>query len=120
MKYFISICLLIGGISCTEFLSPQVSDHVLVINSPTDSLTTNQELITFWWEEDSDAEAYRLQVISPNFDNPQYVFDTVLGSTQLQKSFPDNTYSWRIRIENEGSMSDWQKRSFTVDSTYTE
>lgn len=120
MKNVLFILLILGVISCTEFLSPQVSDHSLVINSPSDSLITNQELITFWWEEDSDAEAYRLQVISPDFSNPQYVFDTLVLDTQVQKSFPDNSYSWRIRIENEGSQSDWQERSFTIDSTYME
>lgn len=120
--YVLTICmfLAINLYHCTEFLAPQATEEVLILNSPLDSLTTNQEIITFWWEENDKAEAYRVQVISPDFNNPLYLFDTLVQHTQFQKSFPDNNYSWRIRIENADSESSWQSRSFTIDSTYTE
>lgn len=118
----ITICILLalGFFQCTEFLAPQATDEVLILNSPSDSLTTNQEIISFWWEGNDKAEAYRVQVISPDFNNPLYLFDTLVQHTQFQKRFPDNSYSWRIRIENADSQSSWQSRNFTIDSTYTE
>ncbi|MEM6801469.1 MAG: hypothetical protein AAF696_08695 [Bacteroidota bacterium] len=111
-------CLSIHG--CSEFLVPELDEASLTINSPKDSLISKEGNISFWWEFHPDADIYQLQVVSPDFDNPSFLFDTLLAQNTFQKKFIDANYLWRIRMQNEASSSPWQQRSFSVDSTYME
>lgn len=106
--------------ACTEFLVPELDEASLIVNSPKDSLISKEGNITFWWEGNPDADSYQLQIVSPDFDNPVFLFDTLLEHNIVQKQLLDANYLWRIRMQNEASVSPWQQSSFTVDSTYVE
>lgn len=103
--------------ACSEVISPNVKEEKLVLNSPKDSLFTQQNKITFWWETNLKAENFHIQIASPNMDNPLNIWDTLtLGNTYIH-TFEEGLYEWRIRIENNGSESEYQKRSFVIDNT---
>lgn len=108
-------CLLLSG--CTEFFTKDISETEIQINSPADSLYTSQDEVTFWWETNSDIEKYRLQVVSPGFDNPSLIFDTLFSDHILFLTTDEGRYLWRLRGENEGSQSEYQTRSFVIDKT---
>ncbi|MEL6252626.1 MAG: hypothetical protein AAFR87_11495 [Bacteroidota bacterium] len=117
-KSFLYIFLLLTGFySCTEFLSPDVEEESIEIISPIDSLYVSDSAVSFWWEENEDAENYRFQLVSPDFDNPSLIFDTLMLDRLIGLSLDEGSYLWRVRIENEGSESMYQTRSFVLDNT---
>lgn len=103
--------------SCSEFISPNVEKEQLVLNSPKDSLFTRQNEITFWWEENTKAEIYHLQMASPDMESPSSIKDTLTLKNTYLKFFEEGRYEWRIRMENNGSESIYQKRMFVIDNT---
>lgn len=111
----ILLCLL--SQACTEFFSPDVSELKIEINSPKADLYTNQQDISFWWELDKSAEAYRYQLVTPNFDNPFLLVDTLLTDAILYYSLDEGLYTWRLRAENESSESEYIVRSIVIDTT---
>ncbi len=117
-KRFLAIILvmcLVG--SCSEFLSPDASEVSLQINSPADSLFSQVVPLSFWWEADRLAEAYRLQVVSPDFTAPVLILDTLLIDNRLDLDLAEGLYGWRIRAENEGSVSPYVTRTLILDDT---
>ncbi len=119
MKNAIILLLYAGFLSqlggCTEFFEPDVSETRLVIHSPVDSLLTASSDLTFWWEGNDSAEAYRLQIAYPRFSRLEFLFDTLLTEESLRLNLDPGTYEWRLRIENPGSSSPYQRRIFTID-----
>ncbi|MEL7535194.1 MAG: hypothetical protein AAFN10_28100 [Bacteroidota bacterium] len=119
MKYTLYIfCLCL--ISCTEFLSPDISEEAIEINSPRDSLYANNTELTFWWEEAKDIENYRLQIVQPDFENPIVILDSLLADTRISLILGEGHYSWRIRGENESSDSPYQLYQFSLDQSAPE
>ena len=109
------MCLLFT--SCAEFLSQDVSEVFLVINSPRDSLFISDETITFWWETSRKVEAYRLQLLEGNPDNPYVLIDSLMLDNRLTVNLYEGRFSWKLRAENEGSESGFQERFFVIDTT---
>lgn len=117
MKHLSYVCLLFLCTACTEFLSQDVSEVMIPITSPVDSLYTSTESISFWWETETKVEQYRLQVVSPDFDNPDVLLDTLFTDNFLKLSLFEGSFSWRLRAENESSESNYETRSFYIDQT---
>ena len=104
-------------VACTEFLSQDVSEVFLAINSPRDSLFITEETITFWWEAQESVEAYRLQLLEGNPDNPYVLIDSLLIDNRLTANLYESRFSWKLRAENEASESGFQERFFVIDTT---
>ncbi len=102
--------------SCSEFFSEDVSDKLITINSPSDSLFTQSGEITFWWEEDREVENYRFQLVSPSFDKPDFIFDTLTSINELRLGLTQGVHAWRIRAENVDTESAWFHRFLVVDT----
>lgn len=109
--------LLILSISCTDIISYNVSDSVVEIIGPSDSLFTSQQELTFWWEENDSVESYRFQLVSPDYSQATFVFDTVLNGNQIAFLLDEGIYKWRIRMENASSKSAYQERFLVIDAT---
>ncbi|MEO0468211.1 MAG: hypothetical protein AAF206_01220 [Bacteroidota bacterium] len=111
--------ILIAGLlaltSCSEFLVPDVSEATITIISPQDTFITAQNETTLWWEAHPDGEGYEVQVVRPDFDRAVFLFDTLLNSERLNLNLDQGVYRWRIRINNEASVSTWQSRTFVID-----
>ena len=103
--------------SCSEFLSPDVSGVVLKINSPSDSLFSRPKLLSFWWEADRLAEAYRIQVVEPDFNTPSLLLDTLIIGNRLDINLDEGLYAWRLRAENAGSISTYITRTLVLDQS---
>ncbi|MEM9987359.1 MAG: hypothetical protein AAF804_19880 [Bacteroidota bacterium] len=103
--------------SCTEFLSLDVSDQSLEIGGPSDSLFTSEDQLSFWWEAETEAEAYRFQLVNPSFSNPLTLFDTLLEDVRMDLLLSEGRYQWRLRAENTASQSPYQTYHLFVDLT---
>ncbi|MEL6697768.1 MAG: hypothetical protein AAFP89_16110 [Bacteroidota bacterium] len=104
-------------IGCIEFISVDISQVEVPILAPKDSLYIAENQITFWWEENVDAESYGFQLASPGFDNPLSVVDTSLVGNLHELTLGEGRYAWRVRIENESSTSAFISRKIFIDQT---
>jgi hypothetical protein len=109
--------LLLTFASCSEFLSPDITNKVIVLNSPADSLYTASN-INFWWEKDTDIAQYQLRVTTATAGNLLLRVDTTLVTNTISYNFAqDAAYQWQLRGVNEGSVTAWTQRTFIIDRT---
>ncbi|WP_461788821.1 hypothetical protein [Pedobacter sp.] len=114
--FFFAVCgFLTVLISCKEFIEPSLENKTLNAIAPADGVETNSYQLTFWWELDSDALRYRLQVAYPSFASAQkMILDTLVKSDKFVYTLDPGNYQWRIRAENGSSRTAYVTKSFTV------
>lgn len=103
-----TIGLLLAWGGCTDILETDISEDEVVIRLPLDSTTSTQSVQTFWWEELDGADAYRLTVVSPSFDNIQRrALEVVVAAdaTSYDTTLISGTYQWTLVGENGGYSS---------------
>ncbi len=111
------LALLLTFASCSEFLSPDITQKAIVLNSPADSLYTTSS-ISFWWEKDPDIAQYQLRITKAAVGNLTLYVDTTLLTNAISYTFPqDAAYQWQLRGVNEGSVTAWTPRIFIIDHT---
>jgi len=114
---FFCIVILAGILSCDDLLEKDITGARIIINSPTDSFVTANYDVNFWWKEVPQAKIYRLQIVSPSFDNIQkFIVDTPITYNRIALQLQPGKYEWRIRAENGSSYTEYVTRSFAVDS----
>ncbi len=117
MKRFLAIFLLFSGcfVACSEFIEYPLEKKSIQLTAPMDSLRTQDSIVSFYWERHEDADQYRLQVATPNFDSVQkIVIDTVTTNDHLLLTVSPGTYTWRVRPENKGSVGLFTQRQITI------
>lgn len=114
------LLVLLGG-GCSDFISKDVTDTVVVVNSPADSLYSAGTTVSFWWEGNADVERYQLRVTQGGNGNTTLVMDTMLVVNDLLVEFsPNHAYQWQLRGVNEGSNTEWVGGWFLIDQTAPE
>ena len=104
--------------SCSEILSPDITDKSITVNSPVDSLYTGLGVVTFWWEKEDAIEKYEFRITNGSGGNINLVLDTSLIENSLAHAFfQDDVYHWQVRGKNEGSATDWIARDIFIDGT---
>ncbi len=90
----------------------------LALVEPVENLVTNATNINFLWQELEDASSYKIQVASPDFSNSTFfvVNETVL-TDNYSAILTEGDYRWRVRAENETSISTYTERTLTIDLT---
>ena len=106
LKLFV-ILLLITTMSCSDVIVPDdILDETVELISPANNLRTSTQTHTFWWEELETVEGYNLQIVSPDFDNPErLVLDTNIVGDNFTVTLSDNIYQWRVIGYNEAYES---------------
>ncbi len=104
-------------ISCTEFLSPNVSALELKVLSPPDSLFTDREVIHFRWQPEDLAESYHFQLFVAEGGQQYLLTDSLLREAELRLRLPEGSYRWQLRAFNESSTSAFQTQNLFVDRT---
>ena len=112
--YFIG--LLVITLSCDDIIEVEdISNRNVDILAPTNGSIINQTTTTFTWNPVEDADAYRLQIATPNFENAsQIVLDSTIVSNTLTKALISGDYEWRIRAENLNYQTPYTYNSFTI------
>ena len=111
--------LLFLGVGCSEFFVPDISNNTPLLIIPIDNDTIVNNSIHFKWEEMEGADGYRLQVVSPNFNQiSTYPLDSLINGTEFFYTLDPGTYQYRIRAENSAFESNYSEvRTFVIDST---
>jgi len=103
--------------SCADFIEyPLEKEHVELL-APVNGIVTTDTVLTFWWETHEDAKYYRLQLVSPNFEQTEkLIADSVVGANQLTLELKTGDYAWRVRPENDGSVGLFKEtRTLRID-----
>lgn len=117
MKRFLAVLFLISGsfVACSEFMEYPLEKKSVNLIAPMDSVSTQDEVVSFFWERHEDADKYRLQVATPNFEAIQkIVIDTVTTEDHLNLTVKAGSYTWRVRPENYGSVGLFTSRQLTI------
>lgn len=101
-----------------DILVKDISGKTVSVLAPADGLSTQNNSITFWWEELDGAEKYNIQIASPSFTAlQQLIADTNVAGTKFIAVLQPGTYQWRIKGINNGGSSDYLTRTLTIDTT---
>ncbi len=117
MKRLLAVFLIFSSCitACSEFIEYPLEKKNVNLLAPMDSLSTHDNEVSFYWEQHEDAEKYRLQVATPNFESIQkIVIDTVTTLDHLNLTIQPGQYSWRVRPENLGSTGLFTQHQFTI------
>ncbi len=95
--------------------SNDISDQTVLLIAPSNGSELNDSDISFNWEAVPYAENYKLQIATPNFDNPtQVLVDEMLTETSFDHTFIEGSYQWRVKAINSSSETNYTTSSFTV------
>ncbi|MET1260651.1 hypothetical protein ABV409_14990 [Flagellimonas sp. DF-77] len=108
--------------ACEEiFEVTDISEEQVTLLAPTNESTLTTSSVSFNWDGVAEADAYLVQIATPNFENAtQFVLDTivVVDSTfvgnRLIRNLTDNTYQWRVQAQNSDFATGFSTASFTV------
>lgn len=91
---------------------------ILVLSEPGVGEETNEQTIDFKWQPLALATGYNFQLASPDFSNNAFIISNELVSaTSLSKTLNEGTYRWRVRGQNNSSVSPFSERTLIVDRT---
>ncbi|MCW8311101.1 hypothetical protein K7A41_07695 [Sphingobacterium sp. InxBP1] len=117
MKRFLAVFFLFSGcfVACSEFIEYPLEKKSVNLIAPADSISTVDSVVSFHWEKHEDADKYRLQVATPDFDAiKKIIVDTTTTADHLNLTISPGTYHWRVRPENTGSVGLFSSRQLTI------
>ncbi len=95
-----------------------LSSQNLILVGPEENLVTNMTSVNFLWQELEDASAYKIQVASPDFSNSTFfVVNETVSADNYSTTLAEGEYRWRVRAENESSISPYSENTLTIDLT---
>tara|TARA_R110002012_G_scaffold294098_1_gene490029 strand:- start:3898 stop:4590 length:693 start_codon:yes stop_codon:yes gene_type:complete len=125
VKYFVGILILsFFQFSCDDILEvDDISNQEVQILAPKEGAMIGSNTVNFNWDELGSAEAYRIQIAQPNFENAsQILMDSTMVKdtlgrviTSIQKRLLNGNYQWRIRASNSGFQTAYATFGFTVN-----
>ncbi|GAB4160265.1 MAG: hypothetical protein Tsb0033_15940 [Winogradskyella sp.] len=117
MRYLKLLLVTFLLISCEEIIEVvDISNDNVVVLAPTDTSTLTITDINFSWEAIEDAEQYKLQIATPNFESAnQIVLDTTITTTNFNQNLELGNYEWRVRAENSDYQTAFSIQSFTIE-----
>lgn len=106
---------------CTEFIEPSIEKKAVVLLAPSHGTESAVYAQTFWWEEVDNAFQYRLQVVTPDFNNAaRLILDTVVTKNRFSYTLDPGNYEWRVRAENGSSQTSYSKAAFIIQPSSIE
>jgi hypothetical protein len=107
IRIYTILLVLVELISCDTALEKDLRGKKVTLLGPINNLVTTDTIQTFYWEKLDGATVYQLQIVSPRFDSiVRLIIDTAISGNILAKDLDVNSYQWKVRASNEGSMSD--------------
>ncbi len=121
---FCSILVIIMS-SCEDILEVvDISNKQVVLLAPTNDAIVTDSLVSFNWNGITEADAYLIQVATPNFENATQltldsvmVVDSTFQGTRISKALANNHYQWRVQAFNSGYETSFSTNTFSVDTS---
>ncbi|MEM8908240.1 MAG: hypothetical protein AAGD05_10380 [Bacteroidota bacterium] len=98
--------------------SGDLSQQIVLLVSPEDGLVTTELDIDFLWQGLEQVDQYHFQLASPDFSNSSFILEDQRMSEDLfLATLSEGNYQWRVRGENDFSVTPYSLRSLTIDLT---
>ena len=99
--------------------SEDLDGQSVLLVSPSDNTTINDNPVRLLWQSLSAATQYHVQVASPDFTNSTFIIvdDTTTNDYLDVSNLADDTYQWRVKAVNNISETAYTSSNFTVDRT---
>lgn len=92
--------------SCNDIISINISNEIPVILTPSMGDSLDVSPINIKWEKMKGATKYRLQIVSPSFDDIEFfVLDTIISNTSFYANLDSNQYELKLSAINSGYTS---------------
>ena len=125
IKYLAALALIGLGVACEDIVEiPDISNQQVALLAPRDQTVVLDSAVTFNWVEVSDAEAYIIQLATPNFENAAQilldstvVIDSTFVGARASRKLSNGDYQWRVKAVNSGYETQYSTSTFTVNST---
>lgn len=116
MRKLIYLVASILIISCSDIIEvTDISEKALTVLAPTDTSVLTETTVNFSWNSVDDAESYRLQIATPDFENTTAIAeDTIVTVTSFSKALNSGTYEWRVRAENSDYQTVYTTQGFSI------
>jgi len=118
MKRIIILMGVFGLIlSCDDIIEVEnISNQRVTILAPSNNSVLIQNDITFTWNSLEDADNYRIQIVTPSFENAsQIILDSLVSVTNLSNSLSSGDYQWRVRAENSEYQTTYTIQNFSIE-----
>lgn len=119
---FCMLALLFYG--CEEILLiPDISNATVKLVGPSNNVEVPAGDLSFNWEYIEDAEAFRIQIATPNFTEVKQVvldtllpvvIDSIIPVTKTNKVLNAGKYQWRVKAINSGYETSYTTHNLTV------
>lgn len=98
---FSLIILVIGFTCCDEIFEKDISSISVKVLSPGQNWSLNDPSVLFWWDTISGVNQYKLQIVKPNYIEPQEVMiDTLMTYNKITVSLDTGNYQFKITGSN--------------------
>ncbi len=101
--------------SCDDIFVEDISDHVLLLQSPADKVSLSDSKIKFRWEAVPGASSYQMELSLPT---NELVFDTVVTTNQCDTILVPGEYVWKVRALNSSYNTGFFSASFSIQSPF--
>ena len=106
----------IRNLTIQDDSTQNLANQSILLVSPEDDQAQVDSTVTFLWQELDFATNYRIQIASPDFSNSSFITEDVLVEVDnYSTTLADGDYQWRVRGENDTSVTPYSTRSFFID-----
>jgi len=94
-----------------------LSSQQVVLITPTNGFATTQTSLTFKWYELYNANDYRFELHSPDWEGELVYNPEIIDGTELTLTLTEGSYMWGVQAQNSSSSSMFTTRSLIIDLT---
>ena len=95
-----------------------IAAQVMVLTAPANNLVANEMSMTFRWDTLYNADDYRFELATPDFNGTQVISPlTITGDSTVHVFTAEGTYEWRVRGQNQFSSTAYTTHALEIDTT---
>lgn len=93
----------VGKFTLDSELVTDISDQLVILRAPADSLSTSSNDINFWWDKVAGADNYQLMIATPSFEDNEIemlVYDNNTVENIMTVNLDSGLYQWAVKAIN--------------------
>ena len=92
--------------------------QTILLVGPEENQSQSDSMVSFLWQEVEVASNYRIQIATPDFSNSSFIIeDLIVDSDNYSTNLPEGDYQWRVRGENDTSVTPYSTGTFFIDNS---
>ena len=102
--------------NCEDIIGVEdISNKEVSILAPTEASVLTNTTVNFSWNAVEEADSYRLQIATPDFENTTAIEEhTLVTAINFTKALNSGSYQWRVRAENSNYQTPYTTQSFSI------